>query len=89
MQRRHKYERAWFTPGEVLGKPVADWRYNHPVTNQEKCSNCGWCTIYCPTGCIKEENGRVVRVLTYCKGCGICAKECAVGAIKMVAEESW
>ncbi len=88
MQRRSKYEQAWFTPGPVMGKPVSDWRYQHPVTRREKCCNCGWCALYCPTGCITEEHGRFVRALSYCKGCGICMRECAVGAITMVAEET-
>ena len=88
MQKRAKYETAWFTAGPVLGKPVQDWRYQRPVTKSEKCCNCGWCALYCPTGCITEENSRFVGVLTYCKGCGICARECAVGAITMVAEEA-
>ena len=88
MQRRHKYEREWFTAGPVLGKPVMDWRYQRPMTRKEKCCNCGWCALYCPTGCIHEENGRFVRALQYCKGCGICVRECAVGAITMIPEEA-
>lgn len=88
MQFRTKYETAWYKAGPVLGKPVSDWRYIRPVINEDKCSGCGWCYLFCPTGCIREEDDRFVINLDYCKGCGICAKECPVKAITMIPEEA-
>jgi pyruvate ferredoxin oxidoreductase delta subunit len=88
MQRRSKFERAWFTAGKVLGRPVSDWRYQRPVTRKSKCCRCGWCFLYCPTGCFHEEGGSFVRNMDFCKGCGVCARECPVSAIKMIVEEA-
>lgn len=88
MQRRTKYENAWFKAGPVLGRPVSDWRYQRPVYRKNKCCRCGWCLLLCSTGCIREEGGQFVRNLDFCKGCGICARECPVAAIAMVMEEA-
>jgi 2-oxoacid:acceptor oxidoreductase delta subunit (pyruvate/2-ketoisovalerate family) len=86
MRRRSKHERAWFKAGPVLGRPVSDWRYQRPSVRTEKCCLCGWCLLYCPTGCIRQEGGQMRRNMDFCKGCGLCAKECPVSAIFMVAE---
>lgn len=87
MQFRGKYENAWFKAGPVLGKPVSGWRYVRPVITEDKCSSCGWCYLFCPTWCIREEDDRFVINLDYCKGCGICARECPVSAVTMTTEE--
>jgi len=52
-----------------------------------KCNRCGWCFLYCPTGCISEGDEYFEINLDYCKGCGVCAHECPKGAITMVNEE--
>jgi len=88
MQFRGKYENSWFKAGPVLGRPVSGWRYTKPVITLEKCNDCGWCFLYCPTGCIKEEDEHFVINLDFCKGCGICAHECPKGAIEIVDEEA-
>ena len=88
MQFRGKYENSWFKAGPVLGQPVSGWRYFRPVIAVENCNSCGWCFLYCPTGCISEEDEYFVINLDYCKGCGICAHECPKGAITMVNEEA-
>jgi 2-oxoacid:acceptor oxidoreductase delta subunit (pyruvate/2-ketoisovalerate family) len=87
MRLRGKYETTWYTVGSIIGKPVSDWRYIRPSINEKKCCRCGWCSLYCPTSCIKEEGDRFVINLDYCKGCGICARECPVSAITMLNEE--
>ncbi|NIR14232.1 MAG: pyruvate synthase subunit PorD, partial [Desulfobacterales bacterium] len=48
---------------------------------------CGWCYIYCPSGCRKVEEGHFSADLDYCKGCGVCARFCPARAIMMVREE--
>ena len=88
MEFRSKYETAWYKVGPVLGKPVGDWRFTRPVIDKDKCSGCGWCYLFCPPGCIKEEDDHFVIDLDYCKGCGVCARECPVDAITMINEEA-
>ena len=88
MKFRSKHENSWFTAGAVLGRPVSGWRYVRPVVDKAKCNSCGWCYLYCPTGCIVEEGDFYVANLDFCKGCGICANECPKKAIEMVDEEA-
>ena len=88
MQFRGKYENSWFRAGQTLGQPVSGWRYFRPVIEDDKCNACGWCYLYCPSGCISEEGDHFLINLDYCKGCGICAHECPKGAITMVTEET-
>ena len=84
MKFRCDQENSWFRAGPVLGQPVNEWRYVKPIIELSKCNNCGWCYLYCPTGCISDE---IVIHLDYCKGCGICANECPKDAITMIDEE--
>ena len=86
MQFRGKYENSWFRAGQTLGQPVSGWRYFRPVIEDDKCNACGWCYLYCPSGCISEEGDHFLINLDYCKGCGICAHECPKKAITMVEE---
>jgi pyruvate ferredoxin oxidoreductase delta subunit len=65
---------------------TGSWRTIRPVVNSEKCCRCGWCYIYCPSGCIAEQDDRFEPNFDYCKGCGLCAAECPVDAIEMVSE---
>ncbi|HDN62569.1 4Fe-4S binding protein [Candidatus Bathyarchaeota archaeon] len=71
-------------PKSSLKYKTGDWRGPFtPKINQEKCTRCLLCWIYCPDGAI-ERVGDGVRInLDYCKGCGICVSECPVKAITM------
>ncbi|MFH1232214.1 MAG: 4Fe-4S binding protein [Planctomycetota bacterium] len=77
-------------PGSSMEYETGGWRNYKPVRDTEKCSDCLICWIYCPEGCIKVKDGKIVDIdLKYCKGCGICAEECPVKgkAIQMVEEK--
>lgn len=67
---------------------TGDWRTFKPEINQEKCSKCGQCYMYCPEGTIEfdKEKNQFVIDLEYCKGCGICAKVCPLKVISMDLE---
>ncbi len=69
---------------------TGDWRSDKPIWDEDKCTNCMICWIYCPDSAILIKDGKVSGIdYRYCKGCGICAEECPpkVKAIKMVREE--
>jgi len=60
------------------------WRWQRPIIDMNKCTDCKLCHIYCPDGAIDFSPIKIDY--EYCKGCGICEKVCPVGAIKMVSE---
>ncbi|MFC1948709.1 4Fe-4S binding protein [Chloroflexota bacterium] len=75
-------------PGSADQYQTGGWRSQRPISDLEKCNKCGLCYIYCPEGCIEEqEDGYFEANLFYCKGCGICARECPRDVITMVQEE--
>jgi len=75
------------TPGSTKGYHTGGWRSLRPVWDNSKCIKCGICYVYCPEGCVsQDEDGYFMADLDYCKGCGICAHECWPGAIEMVEE---
>jgi 2-oxoacid:acceptor oxidoreductase delta subunit (pyruvate/2-ketoisovalerate family) len=84
---KSKFEGPWADPDNLCVLRTGEWRYQRPVSIREKCSQCGWCFIYCPTGCIEDRGTHFEANLDYCKGCGICAHICPVNAIKMAREE--
>jgi pyruvate ferredoxin oxidoreductase delta subunit len=75
-------------PGSAAEYKTGDWRSLKPVRDNSKCIKCGMCALFCPEGCIEQnEEGYFEANLYYCKGCGICARECWTGAITIVQEE--
>ena len=86
MEFKLKYEGLWADIGEVMSIPTGTWRFQRPVIKAGKCGLCGWCSIFCPTGSIMEEDVRFAIDFFSCKGCGICAAICPNLAIKMVKE---
>lgn len=74
-------------PGNASQYKTGDWRSQRPVYNFDRCLKCGICQIYCPEGCvIQNEEGYFEADLFYCKGCGICARECPTWVITMKEE---
>lgn len=61
------------------------WREQHPVIGGS-CNQCLICTLFCPEGALKEENGKITVSLNLCNGCGTCAVECLQKAIVMEPE---
>lgn len=75
------------TPGSAKGYHTGGWRSLRPIWDNSKCIKCGICYVYCPEGCVsQDEDGYFMANLDYCKGCGICAHECWPSAIEMVKE---
>ena len=75
-------------PGSASQYQTGDWRTQRPIIDTDKCNKCGLCYIFCPEGCIEQDDeGFFETNLFYCKGCGICAHECPTKAITMVEEE--
>lgn len=75
-------------PGSASEYKTGDWRADRPDYDFNRCIKCGLCYMYCPEGCIyQNDDGYFVADMYYCKGCGICAVECWTKAISMVQEE--
>jgi len=75
-------------PGSASQYQTGDWRTQRPIIDTDKCNKCGLCYIFCPEGCIEQDDeGFFETNLFYCKGCGICAHECPTKVITMVEEE--
>ena len=66
---------------------TGDWRWQRPVTAENRCRKCGQCWLFCPTNSRYETEECFQSNLDYCKGCGICAAECMADAITMQPEE--
>lgn len=75
-----------YQPGMSLENLTGSWRDMKPLLDQEKCSKCGLCWIYCPDLSVSRGDSYEINY-GYCKGCGICAEECPTGAINMVRED--
>lgn len=75
--------------GNSHGYETGSWRSFRPIHDEEKCTNCLLCWVYCPDSSIVVEEGKFGHFdYDHCKGCGICAQECPpkASAIKMIDE---
>ena len=69
---------------------TGDWRTFRPLVDEEKCTNCLLCWIYCPdASVIVEEEQMKGFYYEHCKGCGICENVCPFKAIQMVEESKY
>jgi len=74
-------------PGNARSYRSGDWRAERPVWDHDRCIKCGICSLFCPEGCINQDEQDYFEAdYYYCKGCGICARECWTQAITMVEE---
>ncbi len=77
-----------FEPGSASQYKTGAWRSQRPTYNFKRCIKCGICQLFCPEGCIwQNEEGNFEADFDYCKGCGICSKECPTGVITMAEAE--
>lgn len=67
----------YYIPKGVDGQP-AKFLKAKPLTDSEKCSQCGVCASKCPMGSINPEN--VSEVTGVCIKCQACIRGCANGA---------
>lgn len=75
-------------PGNAAQYKTGDWRSQRTTYDFTKCIKCALCQIYCPEGCIQQnDDGYFEANSFYCKGCGICARECPTRVVTMVVEE--
>ncbi len=97
MPYKSESEVGWkdLNPGSVVTDPgsadqyeTGGWRSLRPIFDNSKCNKCGLCYIFCPEGCIEQQDDGLFKAnLYYCKGCGICAYECPKTVITMIEEE--
>ena len=71
--------------GNAIKYLTGDWRTFKPVRDEEKCTDCLICWVYCPDSSVLVEDGKIRGVdYDHCKGCGICAEVCPPKCIEMV-----
>ena len=76
--------------GNATKYETGSWRSRRPIRDEEKCTDCLICWVYCPDSSILTSKGKLTGIdYSHCKGCGICAEECPVNAITMVNEEEF
>jgi pyruvate ferredoxin oxidoreductase gamma subunit len=66
-----------------LAMQTGAWRILRPVVDEDTCTQCGLCRIYCPEGAIDMNTKGFPTVdLLHCKGCLICMVQCPAHAIQ-------
>lgn len=82
------------SPGGIIKDPgnsrkfeTGGWRAFRPVRDENKCTQCLICFVYCPDSAIIAKDDKIAGIdYRFCKGCGICAQECPMDAIRMQDE---
>jgi pyruvate ferredoxin oxidoreductase delta subunit len=87
MKFKTEFEGPWASCEQIIDSKTGEWRFQRPVVKTNKCRKCGWCYIFCPTGCIEVNDRCFSANLDYCKGCGVCARLCPANAIMLQREE--
>jgi pyruvate ferredoxin oxidoreductase delta subunit len=63
------------------------WRSERPWRDDERCTQCLYCWVYCPDSSVLVKDEKVYDFdLDHCKGCGICAQVCPQDCIEMFPE---
>lgn len=76
--------------GSATQYKTGEWRAERPIFNDERCTDCMLCFIFCPDSSIVVKDREMVGIdYEHCKGCGICARECPRDAIKMELESNY
>ncbi len=70
--------RPYYTPRDRHGEPIKDFLKAKPMTDPDKCVNCGLCARLCPMGSIDFND--VSNVVGKCIKCCACVKHCPTGA---------
>lgn len=66
---------------------TGNWRQFRPVLQQERCTRCWLCFVWCPEAAITLDEQEYPRVdYTVCKGCLLCAHECPTHAFTVEKE---
>lgn len=69
---QHNYG-GYYQPQDRHGKPI-DIRKVKPLTDKDKCGQCGFCAEICPMGAIDRNDASLVP--GKCIKCGACTKLC-------------
>lgn len=87
------FEPAWRAAPTVYAvantpeRRTGSWRQFRPVLEEEKCSRCWACFVWCPDAAIGlDEKSYPVVDYTVCKGCLLCAHECPTHAFRVEKE---
>ena len=69
--------RPYYTPRDRQGNPINILKVK-PLTDLEKCTQCGRCVSLCPMGSIEQDDPS--KISGICIKCCACVKKCPVGA---------
>lgn len=85
--RKHPIGAVIKAPGNSRLFKTGGWRTLRPVRDEEKCSQCLICFVFCPDSAVLAGDEKIKGFdYDFCKGCGICAEECPREAIEMIDE---
>ncbi|OGR24223.1 MAG: hypothetical protein A2139_11075, partial [Desulfobacca sp. RBG_16_60_12] len=59
---------AVVAPRTALAYPTGGWRFSRPVVDQDTCTGCGLCQMFCPDGCLRIGDKVAIVDYVYCKG---------------------
>lgn len=91
-RRRHRLD-GWLAAREMIDGNAVDTTslpYADIQVNEESCSACGLCAMFCPTGALVLAEDTTEFALAFrpslCLDCGICTAACPEGAVAAVQQ---